>query len=610
MNSLFGAVITTGNAVISNNPSADPRRCGIPNGHPSLDAFLGLPLYNGDTMVGMIGLANHPGGYEPEIIEFLKPILATCAHIIEGYRIDQKRKEAEMALFESERQYRNLFESSRDGVFITSTDGRVIDINNAGLKILGYSSKDELQQLNATDVYLDISRRQDFLRNIEHHGFVKNFEVEIRGKNGNRIILHLSATAERDVDGNISFIRGIAHDMTEYKKLEQQLLQAQKMEAIGQLTGGIAHDFNNIITGIMGFANLIKMKNSNRDQSIAHYCSQIMNLSERAGKLTHGLLTFSRKQSISLSPVNLNTIVSKFESFIKRIVRENIEIDVELSSDDLTIIADSGQIEQVIMNLVANANDSIQGNGKLTISTELVKSEDDRLIKNNDFHESGDFACLIISDTGIGMNEETKGRIFEPFFTTKEVGKGTGLGLSIVYGIVNSHKGHTNVYSEPGIGTTFRIYFPLVNTVALPDTSQELETPLYGTETILLTEDDSYVLQVTSAILEEYGYTVLTASNGEEAVEKFREYKDRIRLIIVDVIMPRKNGRETYIEIKEISPDMPFIFTSGYTEDIISNRMIVEEHLNFLSKPITSKSLLTMVRKVLDDDNQRIVRLH
>lgn len=727
LRSLFGSVLTTGKAVISNNPLADPRRCGIPAGHPPLNAFLGLPFYNGTDMVGMLGLANRWGGYDTTLIDHLQPLLATCAHILEGYRIEQRRKaveaelrssEASLAnaqriarignwdwdiaghglwwsdeiyrifgvepqefgatyeaflgyvhpddrntvteavdaalqrkrdysvshrvvlkdgsvktvheqgevifledgapvrmcgtvqdiselvriqaiLRESEERYRTLFEDSKDTVFISTPDGRIIDINPAGVSMFGFESKEDFRSLDANQFYCDPAERDLFRKGIESHGFVKDLELRVKKKDGERLIVSMTATAVRDKQGTITAYRGIVRDMTGHKKLEQQLLHAQKMEAVGQLTGGIAHDFNNILTGIIGYASVLLMK-ERKDQACIEYVRHIQDLAERAARLTQGLLAFSRKQVVFLALADLNDIVRGIEHLLTRIVREDIEFRIDISGEPLVVMADSGQMEQVIMNLVSNAKDAMPSGGRLTLSTSLMKFDEAEEAALSGLKGAGDYACLSVSDTGIGMDEETKVRIFEPFFTTKEVGKGTGLGLSIVYGIITGHRGVINVYSEPGVGTTLKAYLPIAVGPAKKPDVRLTEPPPSGTETILVVEDDDDVLKVIRTILEGAGYSVVTASDGIEAVNRFKAAKDSIRLVVMDVIMPRKNGKEAYDEITVIAPGTPVIFTSGYTEDIINNGVIFDEGLDFISKPLTSGALLRKVREVLD----------
>jgi polar amino acid transport system substrate-binding protein len=386
-------------------------------------------------------------------------------------------------------------------------------------------------------------------------------------------------------------------DISDRKKLEAQLLQAQKMEAIGTLAGGIAHDFNNILTAIMGYGSLLKLR-LDQDSTAKNYMDDILAASKRAANLTRSLLAFSRKQIIISRPVDLNEIVKRFEKFIIRVIGEDIELREILTEEDLVVMVDSGQIEQVLMNLATNARDAMPGGGILTVKTEHIHvSEGNEELTIT----PGEYAVISVSDTGAGMSEETKRRIFEPFFTTKELGKGTGLGMSIVYGIIKQHGGEINVYSEPGKGTTFNIYLrlvgPNVESVLAP---QSAAIPARGSETILVAEDDDHVRRLIKTILKEYGYTVIESVDGEDAVAKFIENKDKIQLLLLDVLMPKKNGKEVYNEIRKIRGDIRIIFSSGYTADIIQKKGIIEEGLPFISKPITPQLLLSKVREILD----------
>ncbi|MCE5194884.1 MAG: response regulator [Nitrospiraceae bacterium] len=389
------------------------------------------------------------------------------------------------------------------------------------------------------------------------------------------------------------------HDITESKRLGEQLLQAQKIEAIGQLAGGVAHDFNNILTAIVGYAYLTLMKMPG-DNLLKGNIEQILNASERAKKLTQSLLSFSRKQIINPEPINLNEIVKKLEDFLHRLLREDIKISMKFDEDDLIVFADSGQIEQMLMNLVANAGDAMPNGGLIDISTKLVNL-DNKFIEAYGYGKEGQYALVSVSDTGEGMDEKTKRRIFEPFFTTKAQGKGTGLGLSVVYGIVKQNNGFINVYSEQGKGTQFNIYMPLCGVIkGERQTKNECEQIKGGTETILVAEDDAVLLRLASTVLSNNGYKVIEAEDGEEAIAKYSTNKDIIKLIILDGIMPNKNGREAYQGIKVITPNIKTIFMSGYAEDIISKGGLLEPGIKFMLKPVTPLDLLKKVREVLD----------
>ncbi len=409
------------------------------------------------------------------------------------------------------------------------------------------------------------------------------------------------------VDGAVEGLVLILQNVTERKraalekqKLEQQLQQAQKMESIGTLAGGVAHDFNNILTAIIGYGNIIKMKMKS-DDPLRAPVDTILASAERAANLTQSLLAFSRKQIIHPRPVDLNCIVRGVEKLLHRLIGEDVDLVARLSPDCLTVMADAGQIEQVLMNLATNARDAMPDGGSLTITTqeELL---DEGFMKAHGYGPPGNYALITVSDSGEGMDARTRDHIFEPFYTTKELGRGTGLGLSIVFGIIKQHNGSISVYSEPAKGTTFKIYLPLLPTG--PEASRPaelLEPPRGGTETILLAEDDVVARELLKTILADFGYRVIEAADGQEAIDLYQERQAPIDLLIVDVIMPRKSGREVYDTVRTASPEAKILFISGYTADIIHRKGIFEEELMFISKPIHPADLARKVRTMLDE---------
>ena len=384
----------------------------------------------------------------------------------------------------------------------------------------------------------------------------------------------------------------------ELKKLESWLRHAQKMEAIGTLTGGIAHEFNNLLTTIIGYGKLLQ-EGINNEDPLQNYIDRLLGSSDRAANLIRSLLTFSREHNINLRPVKLNEIIKDVENLLVRVIEEHIELRTTFTGEDIVIMADSGQIEQVLINLATNARDAMPDGGCLNISTELVELDED-FLKIHNYGKSGKYALLSITDTGTGIDEKTREKIFEPFFTTKEVGEGTGLGLSMVYGIIKQHNGYINVDSEVGKGTTFKICLPVIELKVEEIEKPIPATPIGGTETILLVEDNEEVRKLTKDILHRFGYKVLEAVDGEDAIKKFMGDKDKIRLLILDVIMPKKNGKEAFEEIKKIRPDIKALFMSGYTADTIHKKGVLEKKLNFIPKPISPKELLRKVREVLD----------
>ena len=385
---------------------------------------------------------------------------------------------------------------------------------------------------------------------------------------------------------------------TERERLESQLLQAQKMEAVGQLAGGVAHDFNNILTSIMGFGSLLNLQLKGNDKG-THYVSEMMHAADRGAALTQSLLAFSRKQHNNPQPLDLNAAIRKTENILARTIGEDIKLSIQLTEENTAVQADSNQMAQILINLAANARDAMPKGGALTIRTGRTLI-DEAFMKMHGYGTSGEYVVMTVEDSGIGMDAATCARIFEPFFTTKEVGKGTGLGLSMVYGIVKQHNGFIDVYSEPGTGTVFKLYLPALETKA--ETQQEDKRqfePESATETILIVEDDATVRQVLTEMLQEFGHTVIEACDGDEAVTKFMENRDEIHLVLMDVIMPGKSGGDAYQELKAIQPDLKIILMSGYAGDYLSGKLIMEKDVHFIEKPIAPKELFAKIRSVL-----------
>lgn len=369
------------------------------------------------------------------------------------------------------------------------------------------------------------------------------------------------------------------------------------MEAIGQLAGGIAHDFNNILTTLAGYASLLQMTLDETDP-LQMYIEQILSASQKAANLTRSLLVFSRQQQVNLLPLDINNVISGTQKLLKRLLTEDISLDVVLAADKATVMADAVQIDQILFNLVTNARDAMPKGGKLIIETSTV-IVDDEFMMYHGLDRPGKYHVLCVSDTGCGMDETARKKIFDPFFTTKEVGKGTGLGLATVYGIVMQHGGHITVYSEPGKGTTFRVYFPAIQA----ETREEQVLPpdiRPGSETVLVAEDNEEVRALMKNMLTKHGYNVIEAVDGQDAIDIFRIHGGGIKLMIMDAVMPRKNGRESYEEIHAIDPGVKVIFISGYTRDIVLDKGIEEGDFHFIPKPIYPSALLNKVREVLD----------
>ncbi len=526
-----------------------------------------------------------------------------------------ERKKAEEDLSRAKSLLFEAIEQSPAGIIIADApDVKITIANSAALGIRGETSE------SLTDIPVDLhpAKWQTFypdgtpfkpedlpLSQAVMLGIKSNnVDAIIRRQNGEDRWVLANAAPVRDEKGAIVAGVVVFHDITELKKTEdalrkseEQLRHAQKMEAVGQLAGGIAHDFNNVLTAIIGFANLIKMKLKGNDEIIQDV-DYIISSANRAAYLTQSLLTFSRKQIINPQPLKINEVIQNLNRLLMRILGEDIELQTLLTEDDPTIRADSVQIDQVLMNLSTNARDAMPNGGKLSIITESINL-DSEFIKAHGYGTQGMYVLISVADSGTGMNSETKSKIFEPFFTTKEVGEGTGLGMSVLYGIVKQHNGFVDVYSEQGEGTTIKIYFPTISSdVKQADAIKSMLKR--GSETVLVAEDDEMARLLVRTVLEEYGYTVIVAENGEDAIESYIQNQEEIQLLLLDVIMPKKNGKEVFEEIKKIRPDIKALFTSGYPKDIIQKREILDKKLNFIPKPLSPQQLLLKIREVLD----------
>jgi PAS domain S-box-containing protein len=426
-------------------------------------------------------------------------------------------------------------------------------------------------------------------------GYSVNANVRKDGKN---VTCEWFNALLRDASGNVSGVLSMAHDITEKAEMERQLQTAQRMEAVGTLAGGIAHDFNNALTGIVGFGELLRMRMAGDEQAL-HDLDEIQRCAERAATLTRQLLTFARRQVIEPVNLSLSALVADLMKLIGKVVGEQIDVKTSLGKNVPTIHADRGQIEQVLMNLCLNSRDAMSEGGRLVVETEDVVLEEE-YVRQNPYMKTGRYALLTVSDTGVGMSEKTRERVFEPFFTTKGPDKGTGLGLSMVYGIVKQHGGYIHLYSEPGEGTAFKVYFPAIE--AQPDavpTIRSEEIVRGGTETILLAEDEEAIRALAGRILIEFGYTVLVARNGEEAIEMFRGKKE-IVLAVLDVVMPKKGGKEAFEEMQKENPELKVIFMSGYSANAIHESFVLTAGMPFLQKPFSPTTLARKVREVLD----------
>ncbi len=511
--------------------------------------------------------------------------------------LEKQVLERTQALAVSEEKYRRLIENSIEAIFVLR-EGIIVYANSAMLSLF----KGREQTLVGT-IFIDLVDNSDSERvseSLETARMVKQVqrinEFSMHIQDGQKKWIDMSTVAIT-WEENPALLNFMA-DVTEQRNLRGQLLQAQKMEAIGVLAGGIAHDFNNILSVILGFAELSRMETKVDNKSMT-YIENIMKAAERASQLTHSLLTFSRTQVMTISEVDLNDLVAKLGKLLVRVIGEDIELRTVRQPNSTPIMADSGQIEQIIMNLVTNARDAMPSGGTLTIVSGL--EEVNWFFCNaHGCATPGPYALLAVSDTGIGMDDALKKRIFDPFFTTKELGKGTGLGLATVYGIVRQHKGFLDVESEPGKGSTFRVYLPALEVTSLKKKAVLPPEPVTGgTEAILVAEDDPTVRELLQVVLKSYGYWVILAVDGQDAVEKYSEHKNDISLVILDMIMPKVSGLEALQVIKGMRPEIKVLFLSGYTADKIKEAGI-PENVELATKPISPHNLLLTVRNMLD----------
>jgi two-component system cell cycle sensor histidine kinase/response regulator CckA len=532
----------------------------------------------------------------------IKNALGEITGVIEIARNATDKVKAELELRESRELYRTIFENTGNATLIVEDD-MMISLANTEFEYLSGYAKNEIE---GKKMFTEFIRENDrerikeyhFLRNILSGPDSEKSEAAFVDRIGNVKDTIVNIAAIPDTKKSVVSLV----DISEHKKLKSQLFHAQKMEAIGQLAGGIAHDFNNILTAIIGYAHFMKLE-VNQDAPLKRYIENIIVSSEHAAKLTKRLLAFSRKQTIDRKPVNVNSVVSNIEKLVSRVLGEDIEISIALADEELFMSADQYQLEQVMVNLINNARDAMPRGGSLIIQTEAVNI-DNEFVKRHGYGKPGAYVCISVEDTGHGMDPATKEKIFDPFFTTKEVGKGTGLGLSMAYGIIKQHDGFITVYSDPGIGTTFKIFLPLIRPGFEKEIKEISTTGIFkGTETVLLAEDNDNVRDLLKEVLKQSGYNVIEAVDGKDAVDKFVSNKDRIQLLILDIIMPQKNGKEAFEEISAIRPGIKTIFMSGYTADIIKDKGFIGLNSTLISKPLVPTVFLKSIREVLDNQN-------
>jgi PAS domain S-box-containing protein len=556
--------------------------------------WLGVPLKTGSTTFGVLVVQSYTedvrfGEREEEILTFVSQHVANAI----------ERKRSQEALRHSEQRYRSLVQSAVYGIYRSSLEDRFVAVNPALVAMLGYDSEDQLLGLKLSrDVYAEPGVRDRLIQQYRSTGRVESVEVKWKRKDGKIITVRLSG-AVLNPSGDTEGFEMIAEDVTERRVLEEQFRQSQKMEAVGRLAGGVAHDFNNLLTVIQGYTDLMLDQFGKADPLRAEM-EEVQKAAERAVSLTRQLLAFSRQQMMVARVLDLNSVVTNMEKLLRRLLGEDVELTTTLEPALGRVTADPSQVEQVIMNLAVNARDAMPRGGKLTIETASAEL-DDTFAREHPSLKGGPCILLAVSDTGAGMDAETQSRIFEPFFTTKELGKGTGLGLSTVYGIVKQSGGDILVYSEIGVGTTFKVYLPRADQAAeAPHVSPALTEQGRGTETVLLVEDEDGVRALARKVLHKGGYTVLEARNGGEALLTCERHPGPIELLLTDVVLAQMSGHELAQRLLPLRPGMRVLYMSGYTDEAVVRHGVLSAGTAFLQKPFSAEALTTKVRQVLD----------
>jgi len=561
-------------------------------GAPSLD-WLGVPLKSGTTCIGALVVQSYTpnirfGERDREILKFVSQQLATA--------IEHKRYEE--ALRRSEARYRSLILSAVFGIYRCTLSGRFLDVNPALINMLGYNSVEEVLALNVrSHVYVNPLEIDRLTEEFQRTKSLNGVEVQWKHKDGHTITVRLSGRAASLADEPEEVLELIAEDITERRQLEEQFRQSQKMEAVGRLAGGVAHDFNNLLMVINGYTEVL-LDELDPASEMHSKVQSIQQAADRAATLTRQLLAFSRKQVLELKVIDVNAVITDMERLLRPLIGENIELVTRLASDAGRTRADAGQLEQVVMNLVVNAKDSMPNGGRITIRSMNVEVR--QSAGEHRFIHPGRYSVIAVADTGHGMDRETQSRIFEPFFTTKEKGKGTGLGLSTVYGIVKQSNGYVFADSQIGSGATFYVYLPRVEECAAelgPVATQDSEKG--GGETVLLVEDEESVRELVRFTLTSRGYKVLEAENGEVGLRIAEDSPGTIDILVTDVVMPGIGGRELAKKVLAKRPSTKVLYLSGYTEDTIVTQGALGPGTAFLQKPFTLQNLAKKVRDVL-----------
>jgi len=558
------------------------------------------PQCNGIRRSGQRLGSSEPGFFRAEETELVTEIGAGVSFALDRMALDRERLQAEGDLKESRERLELVLEAAGEAYWDWKVDDNQWYTSPRYHTMLGYEPGEIESGINTTLEMTHPDDRPVVLRTIagalNEGKDTINAEFRMRHKNGSyRWVLARSKVVARDAEGKLQRAVGTRTDITEHKQLAEQFLQSQKMESIGRLAGGVAHDFNNHLTVINGYASLLRSKVP--EGRVADGLKLIRDAGERAAALTRQLLAFSRKQIPRLEPVDLNKLVRGMEKMILRLVGEGVELKLSLAPDVSAIRADPTQIEQVVMNLAVNARDAVEHGGRLTIETAQIELQGERL---------GPYVRLTVADNGSGMSADVMQHIFEPFYTTKEQGHGTGLGLSTVYGIVEDSRGFIQVDSEPGKGSAFQVYFPAITEMAVGAQPEAALLPgIDNNETVLVVEDQTEVRHFTVSVLRSYGYQVLEASNGEEALQVAAGHSGSIELAVTDVVMPGISSRELTDRLRAARPNIKMLFVSGYTANTSIEKDLMKPGASYLAKPYSPDVLVGRVRELLTSPQKK-----
>jgi PAS domain S-box-containing protein len=555
--------------------------------------------------------AGKAGSYEGRILDRdgfihwiearLKPVLDDRGNLVrvDGVLMDiSARKRSEEALRQSEEKYRRLFEESKDAIFISSPEGRFIDINPAGVELLGYFSRNEVLAIgNIQHLYFDPDKRNEFRSLIEEQGYVRDFEIALKRHDSRIVTVLETASTVRNETGSIIAYRGIWRDVTEQRKIEAQFLRAQRIESIGMLASGIAHDLNNILSPILMAAQLLKLR-AQTDKD--HKTLDTLERSARRGAdLVKQILTFARGVEGKRGPLQLKHLIRDVEKIMTETLPKSVRIVTDVPKDLWSVHGDNTQLHQMLMNLCVNARDAMGSGGSLKVSARNVTLMEVQN-RNGEKSSPGPYVMIEVADTGEGIPSELLNRIFDAFFTTKELGKGTGLGLSTVHTVVRNHSGFVDVDSTIGQGTTFTIYLPALPSSFVSKDRRPTRLPFGNGELLLIVDDEAAIRDVTRATLEAYGYRVLEAGNGEEGLRMFQQHREEIRAVLTDVNMPGMGGERMSVTIELLQPDTEIIFMSGVAANPSQSQGTPLERVrSFIQKPFTTEELLTVLRAVL-----------